>query len=1200
MRDTADVKILQFSAWAEIYEVFGDGEDYAWAMYSKDQVADDGLRGEKQLKDIFEPSELIERMLTDADEDIRIKDIPERMQLRYGFAADTPLTDIEVEEEADWIARTLAPFKSVDYTLLSDAVKHIVRFLSQEFLEVPFIATHRQDYFVHLDREVNRLVDVLSKDDLWEIYDLDFKFRSFLERRLALRSTIDRVDIHDDYLEDQLRKADKIEHVNDLMDYVHLHYGAEIAQSKRGQGRRRPNKHSLYEICKKSPVSEFAKKFGIRAHEFGVNFSDGTRQYFPDDLHEHAEEMAVKFVSASFSSPQLVLKAAKSMIAQQISFDPQVRKALRLYYEYNSSVTVIPTDSGIARIDEYHPYYPFKYLRRKPFRDFFDGQFVEILKSEEEGLTKVAIHLDDEDRFFRSFSEAYTSDNYSEFAQQWNEHRIQILKNALTEWLYPMAEKWVKEKLRADAEDWIAKKCQASLQRKLEVGPYRSPQMDHDVLPRVLAVSWGAGEIKKDPVVCIFLDGLGRLSEYLKLDDIKDEENREQFLRIIDKRQPDIIAVGGYNIQTRKLFEEVQLLAEETHRKYGDQIAVSYVNDEAARLYRESKRGSEEFPELPPIMRYCISLARMLQNPIMEYAALGRDILSIQHHTLQRLLPEERLMTALERALINTVNSVGVDINEAVDFTSKSYTLQYVSGLGPRKVQSLIKRITSTGGYLESRADLITKRIATRTIFMNCASFLRIRPNLDVLDDTRIHPQDYELARKMAADAMEIDEEDLRDYDSASQHVAELMKNEPDKLNDLILDDYADELERRFHTPKRMILNAIKKELQGPYQDERRPFAALSEDDIFTMLTGETDETLCPGMIIPVEVARIRDRMAFCRLDSGIEGVIGITKMSDQKIRDPSEVMSVGDTIQCMVLSVNKERFMVDLSCHPYDLNVRHDEFVKSRRDRAYDAYEEERERNKQVARQQARQMSNRVIKHPLFKSLKGREAEAYLASKSIGEAVIRPSSRGNDHIAITWKVYDNIYQHIDVLEFEKENDYAVGRILKIGDATYTDLDELIVSHVDAAARKVEEMLSHPKFKTGSLKSLNDFLEATTKANPKQSAYGFCLNPEKPGSFFLAFKLNAQANPHQWVVKVIPGAFKLGTATYPDVISLINGFKLMQQSRNKHASGSHSRDSRRSSHQQQPSSQHRSSGSGQSSRYSSGSNGASGRHHSRR
>jgi len=200
---------------------------------------------------------------------------------------------------------------------------------------------------------------------------------------------------------------------------------------------------------------------------------------------------------------------------------------------------------------------------------------------------------------------------------------------------------------------------------------------------------------------------------------------------------------------------------------------------------------------------------------------------------------------------------------------------------------------------------------------------------------------------------------------------------------------------------------------------------------------------------------------------------------------------------------------------------------------------EELREKDKATGRTQ------RVVKHPLFRPFNSTQAEEYLGSQAVGDAVIRPSSKGNDHLAVTWKVADGVYQHIDVLELQKENEFSVGRQLRIGGKyNYSDLDELIVDHVKAMAKKVDEMTQHEKFQKGSKSDIEKWLTTYTEANPKRSVYAFGLDPRHPGYFFLAFKAGFNAQVSSWPVRVVPNAFELLKSPYPDMKALCNGFKL--------------------------------------------------------
>ncbi len=197
------------------------------------------------------------------------------------------------------------------------------------------------------------------------------------------------------------------------------------------------------------------------------------------------------------------------------------------------------------------------------------------------------------------------------------------------------------------------------------------------------------------------------------------------------------------------------------------------MNDEVARLYKDSPRAVSDHPSLLTLTRYSVALARYLQNPMKEYAALGEDVISLAFHPCQHLLPQDKLAKHLETAMVDMVNLCGVDINEAANDAYTAKLLPFVAGLGPRKATAVLKGIAANGGILTSRDELVGTLIGAKLqvvgprVWNNCASFLFIEydssnPSSDPLDNTRVHPEDYELGRKMAGDALELDEEDVQ------------------------------------------------------------------------------------------------------------------------------------------------------------------------------------------------------------------------------------------------------------------------------------------------------------------------------------------------------------------------------------------------------------------------------------------------------
>ncbi|KAF9115075.1 Transcription elongation factor spt6 [Mortierella sp. AM989] len=1160
----APIEGLSEDVWGEWYEVFGDGEDYADALGKEN--GDDMYyekKPEPRLKDVFEPGVLAERMMTDTDEIIRVKDIPERMQLRPGIEADRELTDDDIEEEAYWITTLLNENRrGVDQPAFqTENVTSVLKFMSKEFMEVPFIETHRRDYFTKVDGQ--QLTELLSREDLWYIYDLDLKFRSFLERREGIRTLMDRLEIKDEYLSDSLLKATKLEELTDLSDYINLRFSKQIDKTK---AFKRPGAGGAYDTTKREQLAEFIKDFGLSAREFGANLIDGNKRHFPEDVGVMPLEAAEKYVERGFPSTDRVVNLAMKIISQEVAVDPQVRKAVRIKYESTACVTVTPTEKGATVIDELHPYYPFKRLAQKYVRDFHDGQYLQILQAQSEGLVKVEIKLPNEAAYLQNAYDLFVSDNFSEFATKWNEMRRKILEIALKDHVFGHMERGLSEKLRSQAEEWVAKKCQMSLEEKLNVAPYipRDVKYDRDYTPRVVAISHGPGS-SKDAIQVAFVDDKGKYSDHLKLDNLRDSKSQKDLVDFLDNRRPDVVVVGGFTVMTRRLLEQVQKVVNDLRELRGDDVSVIMTNDEVARLYQNSKRAVEEYPDANPLTRYCISLARVVQNPMNEYAALGRDLINIRQHPLQHLVGEDRLRELLDRALINIINAVGIDFNAVVDSPYKAYMLQYICGLGPRKAQSLIKSIEADqqNGSLDKRGDLVYRKLLTWNIFMNCCSFLRVHTNFggDVLDETRIHSEDYNLARKMAADALEIDEEGLEEYENASQHVEELMRDDgAEKLNELLLEDYAHQLEVIQHKPKRMTLETIKVELQHPFRDPRRPFERASADLIFTMLTGESDQTLKEGFIVPALITRIRDKNATCRLDCGIDGILAIQNIADSKIGSISDVLSDGQTLQVKILRLDKEKFFADLSCKESELRQGDTKLRMLPMDRMFDQFEEEKAMNQIKTKVAKSNFLPRKVTHPLFKNVNTEDAKKFLSDKSRGDLVIHPSSRGVDHLSITVKLGDDLYKKFDILEMDKKDDVSLGKTLKIDNAKYSDLDELLVSHIEAILSKTEVLMANSKYKENGA-DLRQSLETQTKAKPGAAVYGFTLDREFPGYFVLVFKMGAKASIEEWRIKVYPEHYVLKgptTKECKDVNAICNSLKEMavQRSRPKPAASS--------------------------------------------
>lgn len=387
--------------------------------------------------------------------------------------------------------------------------------------------------------------------------------------------------------------------------------------------------------------------------------------------------------------------------------------------------------------------------------------------------------------------------------------------------------------------------------------------------------------------------------------------------------------------------------------------------------------------------------------------------------------------------------------------------------------------------------------LLTTQIFYTSASFLRISQDdlqadlardddaqLEVLDDTRIHPEDYHFAQNIAKNALELDDEDL-EYESSA--IVQLRETNFKQLHQLNLEAYAAATLLTTNLQKIMTFKRIAIELEYPYGEQRVPFDLPTATEVFTMLTGETPETLTTGIIIPVRILRVRpDSSVLVKLESGIEGIIKPEERSDGELVRPQ----AGSTVQALVIGFQPSTFEVELSTRASNIQSGDSQRRSVAPDAYYDMRALDMERSGLAAKLSKANRkaggTKRIINHPAFYNMSSGEAERALETQQRGDCIIRPSSK-DDHLAVTWKVDTGVYQHIGsfpfplspvkgvrssslclttaVHEMDRKDEMSLGRKFKIGKFEYADLDELIVSHVRAMSRKIDELTSHDKYR---------------------------------------------------------------------------------------------------------------------------------------
>ena len=560
---------------------------------------------------------------------------------------------------------------------------------------------------------------------------------------------------------------------------------------------------------------------------------------------------------------------------------------------------------------------------------------------------------------------------------------------------------------------------------------------------------------------------------------------------MIMKQRPHVIMIGAENMDAERLCKDVGRIVDNLvdQNELPQHIPIHLYRNDIAKVFALSEYGKHELPNYFPIQRQAVSVARMATDPLVEISRLfnlDNDVLCVTWHPLQDCIPVHDVLWHLEMETINRVSEVGVDINAIVDMSFRSGPLQFVSGLGRRKAAAVIQAIRSTNQHLEGRAKLIQVANLGPKVFMNCAGFIIVDPTriedsevyIEVLDGSRVHPESYEVARKMAADALEVDEANY------SVSAVEEVLNDPTKLKVLDLDAFAIEMANRGFGNKNITLYDIRAELSCRYKDLREPYYPPRGEEIFRMLSPESEKVFSVGKLVVGEIRGLqhgrrpqedprqpeRDndgnwRCCYCRrsdfedindvydhysrecpgpplgyrvrLENGFFGMVFWKNLSDDldSIKNIwPEMFKVGATQYFRILNIDFERMKIDLSCKGSDLR---DDNNRTQCDMYFDhekAEADDREADSRRIRKEPTNFIKRVVTHSAFHNITFKEAEKMLKKMEQGEAIIRPSSSSQDNLVVTWKVTEDIYQHITVREENKLHHFNIGKTLHIKD----------------------------------------------------------------------------------------------------------------------------------------------------------------------
>ena len=358
------------------------------------------------------------------------------------------------------------------------------------------------------------------------------------------------------------------------------------------------------------------------------------------------------------------------------------------------------------------------------------------------------------------------------------------------------------------------------------------------------------------------------------------EGAKKKLLELINKYNINMIAIGNGTASRESEMFVADMIKDVKH-----DIHYAIVSEAGASVYSASKLATEEYPDINVSLRGAISIARRLQDPLAELVKIDPKSIGVGQY--QHDVNQNKLDESLTGVVEDAVNSVGVDLN-----TATPSLLKYVSGISKTVANNIVK-YRDEKGKLKNRKELLKVSKLGPAAYTQCAGFLRITDGENPLDNTSVHPESYETAEKIL-EQIGFKVQDLKDKS------AEIRAN----LNTVNAEKLATELNIGVPTVKDII-----KELQKPGRDPRdeMPKPVLRSDVLKI-------EDLKEGMILTGTVRNVIDFGAFVDIGVKNDGLVHISEMSDKYIKNPMDVVSVGDIVKVRVIKIDLEKKKVGLS----------------------------------------------------------------------------------------------------------------------------------------------------------------------------------------------------------------------------------------------------------------------------------------------
>lgn len=582
-----------------------------------------------------------------------------------------------------------------------------------------------------------------------------------------------------------------------------------------------------------------------------------------EDSSEKLEDIALKYLNDEVTSSDEALAGASDIIAETISDSADIRAKLRQHLWQTSSLSITrdkeaDSDEAFLMYEDYTE--PIKHLPSHRILAINRGESKDILK------VKLISDIDKDIAIITKFILKQNSP-YKEFLTN-------AIIDAYKRLIFPALEREIRNQLTETAQTQAIHVFASNLKQLL----LQAPLAGYTVM--------GLDPGYRTGCKMAIVDATGQVLDhgvlYITMSDDAKAKSAQKLLDYIQKYKVNLISIGNGTAS----YETEEFVANLINEH---KLPVHYLitNEAGASVYSASKLAVEELPEYDVTIRGAISIARRIQDPLAELVKIEPKAIGVGQY--QHDVNQKELSNTLDAVIEAAVNHVGVELN-----TASAALLKHIAGINATVAKNIIK-YRDEHGIFTSRKELLKVSRLGPTAYTQCAGFLRINGATCPLDNTPVHPESYPLAEQILAE-LGFSLEDLTDKNKLDLLKAKIKLVDIDKL--------ATKLNAGVFTVKD-ILDALTKPGRDPREDLPAP---LTRQNIIKL------EDIKVGTIMRGTVRNITDFGVFVDIGIKTAGLIHISELSNKHVKHPLDVVSVGDILNVLVISVDAKRNRIGLS----------------------------------------------------------------------------------------------------------------------------------------------------------------------------------------------------------------------------------------------------------------------------------------------